>query len=52
MLIDFRRAPTVIPDPFIDGAKVERVAEYKYLGIVLNNKKHFNKNTDIIHKRS
>ena len=52
MLIDFRRAPTVIPDPFIDGAKVERVAEYKYLGTVLNNKQHFNKNTDFIHKRS
>ena len=29
MLIDFRKAPTVIPDLFIDGVKVERVTEYK-----------------------
>ena len=28
MLIDFRKAPTVIPDLFIDGVRVE----YKYLG--------------------
>ena len=27
MLIDFRKAPTVIPDLFIDGVKVERVTE-------------------------
>ena len=32
MLIDFRKAPTVIPDLFIDGVKVERVTKYKYLG--------------------
>ena len=25
MLTDFRKAPTVIPDLFIDGVKVERV---------------------------
>ena len=28
MLTDFRKAPTVIPDLFIDGVRVE----YKYLG--------------------
>ena len=27
----FRKAPTVIPDLFTDGVKVERVTEYKYL---------------------
>ena len=27
MLIDFRKAPTVIPDLIIDGVKVERVTE-------------------------
>ena len=32
MLTDFRKAPTVVPDLFIDGVKVERVTEYKYLG--------------------
>ena len=47
----FRKAPTVIPDLFIDGAKVERVTEYKYLGTVLDNKLNFNKNTDFIHRR-
>ena len=39
MPIDFRKAPTVIPDLFIDGVKVEKATEYKYLG------------TDFIHKR-
>ena len=34
MLIDFRKAPTVIPDLLTDGVKVERVTEYKYLGTV------------------
>ena len=44
-------APTVIPDLFIDGVKVERVTEYKYLRTVLDNKLNFNKNTDFTHKR-
>ena len=51
MLIDVRKAPTVIPDLFIDGVKVERVTEYKYVGTVLDSKVNFNKNTDFIHKR-
>ena len=34
MLIDFRKAPTAIPDLLIDGVEVERVTEYKYLGTV------------------
>ena len=34
MLIDFRKAPFVIPDLFIDDMKVERVIEYKYLRTV------------------
>ena len=37
MLIGFRKAPTVIPDFFIDGVKFERVAKCKYLGTVLDN---------------
>ena len=41
----------MISDLFIDGAKVERVTEYKYLGTVLDNKLDFNKNTDFIHER-
>ena len=51
MLIDFRKAPTVIPDLFTDGVKVKRATEYKYLGTILDNKLNFNKNTDFIHKR-
>ena len=51
MLIDFSKDPTVIPDLFIDGVKVERVTEYKYLGTVLDNKLNFNKNTEFIHKK-
>ena len=51
MLIDFRKAPTVIPDLFTDGMKFERVTEYKYVGTVWDNKLNFNKNADFIHKR-
>ena len=51
MLTDFRKSPTVIPDLFIDGVKVQRVTEYKYLEAVLDNKLNLNKNTDFIHKR-
>ena len=43
MLIDFRKVPTVVSDLFIDGVKVEKVTEYKYLGTVLDNKLNFNK---------
>ena len=43
LLIDFRNAPTVIPELFMDGVKVERVTEYIYLGTVLDNKLNFNK---------
>ena len=50
MLIDFRKASTVIPDFFIDDVKVERVTEYKYLRTVQDNKLNSNKNTDFIDK--
>ena len=50
MLIDFRKVPTVTPDLFIEGVKVERVTEYKYLGTVLDNKLNLNKHTDVIQK--
>ena len=41
VLIDLGKAPSVIRDLFIDGVKVERVTEYKYLGTVLENKLSF-----------
>ena len=50
MLTEFRKAPNVIPDLFIDGVKAKGVIEYKYLGTFLGNKQNFNKNTDFIHK--
>ena len=32
MLVEFRKNPSTVPDLFIDGVKLERVSEYKYLG--------------------
>ena len=51
LLIDFRKSPPSVPDLFIDGVKVERVSEYKYLGTVLDEKLTFAVNTDRIHKK-
>ena len=50
MLIDFRKAPTVIPDLIIDGVKVERVTECKYLRTVLDNKLNFNQTLTLFRK--
>ena len=50
MLIDFRKAPTVITDLFNDGVKVERVTVYKYLGTVLDNKLNFNQTLTLFTK--
>jgi hypothetical protein len=51
MINDFRRTPTPIPDLFIEGVKVERVTEHKYLGTVIDEKLNFNSNTQSIHKK-
>jgi len=51
LIIDFRRKPTPIPELFIDGVKVERVSEYKYLGTVIDEKLTFTSNTQTIHKK-
>ena len=50
MLSDFRKAPTVIADLFIDGVKVERVTEYKYLRTVLDNKLNLTKTLTLFTK--
>ena len=50
MLIDFRKAPTVITDLFNDGVKVERVTVYKYLGTVFDNKLNFNQTLTLFTK--
>ena len=46
MLIDLRKNPSTVPDLFIDGEKVERVSEYKYLRTVLDDNPSFTINTD------
>ena len=51
LVIDFRRNPNDIPDLVIKGEKVERVSEYKYLGVVIDNKLTFTANTNAIHKK-
>jgi hypothetical protein len=51
LIIDFRKKPTVIDDLVLDGKKVERVSEYKYLGTVMDNKLNFDTNTKTIHKK-
>ena len=50
MLTGFKKAPTVIPDLFIDGVKVERGTEYKHIGTVLDNKLNFNKTLTLFTK--
>ena len=51
MIVDFRRDTNVIPDHFINGCKVERVNEYKYLGTRIDNKLTFDANTQDINKK-
>ena len=51
LVIDFRKNATVPPNLFIDGMKVERVDQYKYLGTIIDNKLNFNANTSAIHKK-
>ena len=47
-MIDFRRNPETIPELVINGEKVERVLEYKYLGTVLDHKIKFGINIKAI----
>ena len=49
--MDFRRDASAIPDLFIDGCKVERVNEYKYLGTRIDCKLTFDANTQAIYKK-
>ena len=51
MLIDFRKHGVSVPDLYIDGVKVERVSEYKYLGTVIDDKLNFSSNTKCLHKK-
>ena len=51
MVIDFRKHGVNVPDLYIDGVKVERVSEYKYLGTVLDEKLNFSSNTKLLQKK-
>ena len=50
MVVDFRKNPPPVPELIIDDVVVERVAEYRYLGTVLDNLT-FDRNVDTIHKK-
>lgn len=52
MIIDFRKKLTNAPDPIsINGEPVERVKEYKYLGIVIDDELKGNANTNLVIKK-
>ena len=51
MILDFRQNTVPPPPIFINGAEVERVTEYKYLGVVLDNKLEWSSNFDNILKK-
>ena len=51
MVVDFRKNPPPVPELIIDNVAVEKVAEYRYLGIVLDNNSTFDRNVDTIHKK-
>ena len=50
ILIDFRKNPQPVPNLLIDDEPVERVSEYKYLGMVVDDKLVFDNNVTKIHK--
>lgn len=51
MRFDFRRKPSALPCTIINGSAVETVNQYKYLGIILDDKLTFEANTDRICKK-
>ena len=51
MVVEFPKNPPPVPELIIDDVAVERVAEYRYLGTVKDNKFTFDRNVDTIHKK-
>ena len=53
LVVDFRKtAADPIPDLFINGEKVERVDQYKYLGTIIDKSLNFDANTQAIHQNT
>ncbi|CDQ57272.1 unnamed protein product [Oncorhynchus mykiss] len=52
MCIDFRMRTTPTSATSIRGQNIEIVEEYKYLGVLLDNKLQWSKCTDLIYKKS
>ena len=50
LIIDVRRNTELIPDLLINGEKVQRALEYKYLGTILDDKLSSDSNTRAIRK--
>ncbi|KAK7901264.1 hypothetical protein WMY93_018033 [Mugilogobius chulae] len=48
MCIDFRKSSSVLSPALIDGQVVEVVQEYKYLGVMMDNKLTFESQVDAI----
>ena len=51
IVIDFRKNPLPVTDLEIDGVKVERVNEFKYLGVIVDDKLNFKSNTSYVQKK-
>ncbi|XP_031172325.2 uncharacterized protein LOC116062024 [Sander lucioperca] len=51
MVVDFRRRLPRTSPVNIQGANIEMVETYKYLGVHLNNKLDWSKNTDVLYKK-
>ena len=51
MVVDFRKNPPPVPELIIEDVAVEIVAEYRYLGTVLDNNLTFDRNVDTLHKK-
>lgn len=51
MVLDFRRAPSSPRPITIDGAEVDIVPSYKYLGLQLDNKLNWSQNMDMVYKK-
>ena len=51
LVVDFRSSGQPIPELVIDGESVERVNEFKYLGVIVDERLDFKRNTDFIHRK-